>query len=360
MNYKNHHEIAIIGGGASGLAVAALLSRSGRKSLIIERNSKPGKKLLATGNGRCNLGHFPLEMSHYHGDIGFAEHIFADWKGAQAFFRDFGLICRRDTEGRLYPYSNTANSVLEVLRSACTKTEFLLETDCTTLESVKNGFLINKNIFARKVVWACGGFNSPLEILKGLGHTLIPPFPALCPIITDKSLTNPLKGIRVRALCKAVANNKVIKSEYGEVQFNRDSLSGICIMNLSRLVRDHSCSLTLSLDLAPEFTQEQLNDIPLKGLLHSKIAAVLEKEKNPRKTLKDLRFPVKSAATIEQAQIMSGGIPADELNHDLSSKIHPNLYIIGESVNVDGDCGGYNLEWAWASADVCYKSLLNL
>jgi predicted flavoprotein YhiN len=126
-------------------------------------------------------------------------------------------------------------------------------------------------------------------------------------------------------------------------------------MNLSRLVRDYGSSLTISLDIAPEFTLEQLRSFPLSGLFHSRIVSVLEKK--PAEAIKDWRFPVTGVAPLSQAQIMSGGIPACELNHDLSSKIHPNLHIIGEAVNIDGDCGGYNLEWAWASAAAVGKHL---
>jgi hypothetical protein len=327
------NNIVIIGAGASGLAAGAVLSKAGKKCTIIERNGRVGKKLLATGNGRCNLGNVHCTVDNvqlkYHGDVDFARQIFADWQGAEKFFAGLGLVCKADSQGRLYPYSNTANSVVDALRFACKDVQFLCDTECTSLPK------------ADKIIWACG--NSGMSILK---HKIIEPFPALCPVITDKSLTRPLKGLRVRAVCSAIVNGKIIKSETGEVQFNEGSLSGICIMNLSRLVRDHSSNLTISLDIAPEFTIEQLREIPLRGLFHSRIVCVIKE----LSTVKDWRFPVTGVASWNQAQIMSGGVSAAELNYDMSSKIHPNLYIIGEAVNVDGDCGGYNLEWAWASA----------
>ena len=357
-------QTAIIGGGASGLAACALLSKSGRNCAVIECHTRVGKKLISTGNGRCNLGHTPLEMSAYHGDVDFAESVFSDWRGAEFFFAEFGLMCRADSAGRLYPYSNTANSVLDTLRFACDKAEILTGTPCVSMVSKNGRFLINNRIFAEKVIWACGspaGAPSPdFSILQNLGHSIVKPHPALCPVVTDKSLTRPLKGLRVRALCSAIVGQKVIKRELGEVQFNEGSLSGICIMNLSRLVRDYGSALTISLDLIPEFTLEELklklHSIPLTGLFHKRIAMILQKE--PIETVKDWRFPVKGKADWCKTQVMSGGVPAAELNGDLSSKIHSNLYIIGETVNVDGDCGGYNLEWAWATAKLCTNALI--
>jgi predicted Rossmann fold flavoprotein len=347
-----HTEIAIIGGGAAGLAAAATLSKANKYSVIIERNPRVGKKLLATGNGRCNLGHSPLSMSNYHGDVDLLREVFRSWKGAESFFAELGLVCKKDDAGRCYPYSNTANSVLDSLRFACVKTEFICDTECRDIESFDGGFVINSEIRAKKVIWACGSHAGTAEpdfsILERLGHSIVKPFPSLCPIITERTLTKPLKGLRVHAVCNAVVNGKTVKSEQGEVQFNDGSLSGICIMNLSRLVKDYGTNLTVSLDIAPEFTVRELKELRLTGLFHRRIAEILADK--PIETVKDWRFPAAGTAPWSKAQIMSGGVPGCELNYDLSSKICPDLYIIGESVNVDGDCGGYNLEWAWASA----------
>jgi len=359
MDTRKNCQWCIIGGGASGLAAAALLSRKAagagvsRGILVMEKNPRVGKKLLSTGNGRCNLGNISLDMSKYHGDVDLVREVFANWQGAQSFFADLGLICKADSAGRLYPYSNTANSVLDTLRFACTHAELLCDTECRSVKSCNGGFLINGSIFAEKLIWATGGEapRSGFHILEQLGHTIVEPFPALCPVITDKALTRSLKGLRIYADCRAVVGEKVIKQECGEVQFNEGWLSGICIMNLSRLVRDYGNSLTISLDIAPEFTAEQLQTIGLSGLFHRRIAEVFAKK--PTQAIKDWRFPVTGVASWGQAQITAGGVPASQLNSDLSSKLCSGLYVIGEAVNVDGDCGGYNLEWAWASAKQC-------
>jgi predicted Rossmann fold flavoprotein len=357
-------EIAIIGGGASGLAAGALLSSAGKKSIIIERETRVGKKLLATGNGRCNLGNKNLEMHRYHGNVGLAHKIFADWQGAENFFKDFGLICHADGD-LLYPYSNFANSVLDALRFACTGVEFLCDTPCYDIKRVNSGFLINNSIHAEKVIWSCGNSvdsvnSTNVSILGELGHTIKKPFPSLCPIVTAQELTRPLKGLRVRALCKAMVKGEVLKTEEGTVQFKEDSLSGICIMNLSRLVKNHGNKLTISLDIAPEFSLEQLRSIPLTALFHSRIVSALENQ--PIKTIKDWRFPVTGVYTNAiggtPVQVVAGGVPGGELNADLSSKACPGLYVVGEAVNVDGDCGGYNLEWAWASANTAAKACI--
>ena len=384
---KINTKIAIIGGGASGLAAAALLSRVGISIVLLEQNPRVGKKLIATGNGRCNLGNCVIEPDKYHGNIELATKIFTGWKGSRVFFRQFGMLCRDgDEEGRLYPYSNTANTVLDVLRAACEgKVEVLNDTVCTAITPrEEGGFIVNAQqefrcgegiatsgdpviVYADNVIWACGGLQKkasgrPLApgfaesgVLKKLGHTLTPPFPSLCPIITDKNLTRPLQNLRVRARCTAMHQDQVLKTEEGEVQFGDGQLSGICIMNLSRLVRSYGTKLVISLDIAPDYELEQLKDLPMIGLFHSRIASIMEKQ--PLETIKDWRFPVKGVADLKTAQVLSGGVVGTELNDDLSSKLHPGLYIVGESVDVDGDCGGYNLEWAWASATAAVRSV---
>lgn len=357
-------DIAIIGGGASGLAAAALVSKSGKRVLVAERGARAGQKLLMTGNGRCNLSHSPLELGAYHGDAELARAVLAKWEGAERFFASLGLVCVTDGDGRVYPHSNAAASVLDALRlAAFPNAAFMPGTTCSDITPIDGGFLINGGIFAKKLIWAAGGGEtSNFGPLGKIGHTIITPFPSLCPIITDKALTRPLKGLRVRAVCRAEAGGKTLKSERGEVQFNDGSLSGICVMNLSRLVRDYGNRLTVSLDIAPDFTPGELREIINKragcapedrftGLFRKRIGAALAQRRGDAVGLiKDWRFPVTGTAPLGKAQVTAGGVPAAELNGDLSSKLHPNLFIIGEAVNVDGDCGGYNLAWAWASA----------
>ncbi|MCL1881889.1 MAG: NAD(P)/FAD-dependent oxidoreductase [Oscillospiraceae bacterium] len=353
--------ITIIGGGASGLAVAALLSRAGVKNTVIEKNVRVGKKLLTTGNGRCNLGNVSNRISEKertftaYNNPDFVKKILQNWQGAEHFFKEFGLVTCADTEGRLYPYSNTANSVLDTLRRACVHTDFRCETECSKKEFHR---LFNTGI----VIWATG--NAPLVFLQELGHTIIEPLPSLCPVMTYERLTRPLKGLRIRADASAIAGEEILKSEYGEVQFGDGFLSGICIMNISRklaqLFRDYAKSqsplnLTISLDIAPEFNEDEIKQIGYEGLFHSRIVQVLNKNQIPPK---DWRFPVTGKAPWQKSQVMSGGVDVSELNDDLSSKICSTLYIIGESLDIDGDCGGYNLEWAWACAKRVADSIL--
>ncbi|MCL1867190.1 MAG: FAD-dependent oxidoreductase [Oscillospiraceae bacterium] len=329
MNTQKQVKIAIIGGGASGLATAALLSKAGIKSTVIEKNPRVGKKLLATGNGRCNLGNNDLDLSNYHGDTDFAARIFRDWRGAERFFADFGLMCKADSSNRLYPYSNTANSVLDAFRLNCTHTDFLCDTEINSLNEVRTDIIVvacgGQSAFARNSAFggrSASARNSAfggVHLLKQSGHSIVTPFPSLCPIVTDKRLTRPLKGLRVFAECKAVANGKILRVETGEVQFNEDSLSGICIMNLSRLVKDYGDSLTISLDIAPDFTLEQLRDIPLTGLFHSRIVQVLKDK--PLETVKDWRFPVTGVSDWTKSQVTAGGGPPPaRKQHNMAKK----------------------------------------
>ncbi|MCL1832379.1 MAG: NAD(P)/FAD-dependent oxidoreductase [Oscillospiraceae bacterium] len=347
-------QVAVIGGGASGLAAAALLARAGVRTVVLEREVRVGKKLLVTGNGRCNLGNTSIDLAKYHGEVELARQVFTNWQGSERFFNELGLVCRSDSEGWLYPYSNTANSVLDTLRAKHEHLTFMTDTPCVSLTRSDDVFVINGDIRAERVIWACG--NAPLTLLQRLGHTVVELFPALCPIMTDAKRTRPLKGLRVRSRARAIVNETVLSEEQGEVQFGENSLSGICIMNLSRWVREYGDSMQVSLDIAPEFSIVQLREWGLNGLFHSRIVSVLERE--PIETVKDWRFPVVGVAPRNKAQIISGGIPARELQSDLESRVCAGLYVIGEAVNIDGDCGGYNLEWAWASSSCAVHAIL--
>lgn len=406
-------DIAVLGGGAAGLTAAihaARILKSNNKNatvVIIEKNPRVGKKLLSTGNGRCNLAHEPLEAEHYYGERALVRKVLAKSGGYKNFFSSLGLYCATDSEGRVYPHSKNASAVLDALRLECAAlgvTEYTC-FNCVRAEPLIEGFkLISENaecVSARRLIIACGGMAGMTSMTDGsadeifnlincFGIKVINPLPSLCPIPVSQKMTRPLKGLRTMASCSAILGGKTIKTEKGEVQFGNGFLSGICIMNLSRLASLNKERLTISLDLAPDIPLDRLyafisgaavirsaamlEDL-LTGLLHKRIGILLinqalelsldrscgtltasEAEKLAC-IIKDWRFPVLSADLNRQpawnnAQCTAGGVPASELTDELMSVKKPDLYIAGEAVNVDGDCGGYNLAWAWASGEV--------
>ena len=391
---QTHTQIAVIGGGASGLAAAYTAARTGAQVTVLERLPRVGKKLLLTGNGRCNLGNTHQEMTHYQGSLPQAEQILAG-TDPEAFFLQLGVSCRKDPEGRIYPMSNTAASVLDGLRFACQSQGVQLSCDArvTGLRRNKGDFLLaipQGMLSAERVIFAAGGYAAPncgtdgtaMALLRGLGHPVNTPKPALCPIRTDPAAVKALKGIRVHGAVSALLGDKCLRRETGELQFSDGALSGICIFQLSGLAAEHGSRLTISADLLPEWSREEaysqllqvharrsmlpLEDL-LTGMLPKRLGQVLLRRitdkaltepaaclthtqlQHTAALLKGLTFPVTGTASWQTAQVTMGGIPGNVLTDTLESRRCPGLYVTGEAADLHGDCGGYNLMWAWAS-----------
>ncbi|MBP0967812.1 MAG: aminoacetone oxidase family FAD-binding enzyme [Oscillospiraceae bacterium] len=384
--------VIVVGGGAAGLSAAIAAAEQGHAVTVLERMPRVGKKLLLTGNGRCNLGHDGFDFSHYHGSVKQAERILAAFD-TRAYFRRFGLYTRTDSEGRIYPMSGTAASVLDALRFAAEQrgVQTLCEKQVTGL-TPKNGkwtvFCGEERFSADDVVLAAGGAAAPncgtdgslYPVLRKMGYTVILPKPALCPVPTDPSRVRALKGLRVRAEAKAVCGDHILKQEAGEVQFADGALSGICIFNLSRLTAAYGSRAEISLDLLPDIPVHETaalldglcslrGHLPagdlLTGLLPKRIAECCIKQSggscaepalslsaDTREKLavllRDWRFPVTGTAKFAQAQVTAGGVAGECVTDTLESRLHRGLYFCGELLDLDGDCGGYNLTWCWA------------
>ena len=386
--------ILIIGGGASGLAAAVSAARCGADVTILERLPRVGKKILLTGNGRCNLGNRARDFSHYHGTVPQARHILEQFD-TEEFFCGLGLYVRADSEGRMYPCSNAAASVLDALRMECERlgVHVCTEEQVIDLKPTGNAWSITTQAAkyqADAVILAAGGSAAPacgtdgnlLPILSRLGYRILQPMPALCPIPSDAQILKPLKGMRVRAAATALVDGKPRKTEIGEVQFTENALSGICLFNLSRLAATYGSRMTISLSLLPDALANQTDllenllavrgDVScadlLTGLLPKRVAEVCVKLALGKTTgsardilcsdetksklmhiLHDWQFPVTGTAAFSQAQVTAGGVSGQCVNQVLMSKKHAGLYFCGEMLDIDGDCGGFNLDWAWAS-----------
>lgn len=399
MQKSNNYDAVIIGGGASGLmcAIAAKQKNKNISVAIIEKNDRVGKKLLSTGNGRCNLTHSDVTAEKYCGSFKNQSNIVFEkynTKRLLDIFKNLGLLTFCDNDGRYYPLCKQASAVLDVLRFACYKlnVEFFCGENIRSIRKSGSNFSIktDENEFvSKKLVIAngskaapkLGGNSSSADYLKNFGHSFVPFSPALCPVKVKSDVIKSLKGIRATA--KAVLfdkNGKIVKEEIGEVQFNDNSLSGICIFNLSLYTKK---DFSISLDLLPDISDRELKsliynnkklfsdltiDNLLTGILQKRLGQAVLKEgkvsdflrkcctlsgveiENIVKTIKDMRFPVIENYGFEQAQCALGGVSGREIDETtMQSKIVKNLYICGEAIDICGECGGYNLHFAFAS-----------
>ncbi|MCL2446636.1 MAG: aminoacetone oxidase family FAD-binding enzyme [Oscillospiraceae bacterium] len=357
------HDLIIIGAGASGLAAAITVAQAGSRVLVLERMPRAGKKILATGNGRCNVSNRHAATHDYHN-----KHFAAPAMQAfgttecEAFFHALGLALWEDEAGRLYPRSNMASGVLDALRFGAARAgvEILCDTAATQLNQTSGGFTVNHHLHAKRVIVAAGGCAAPAHgsdgsgfaLLRSVGHAIITPKPALVQLRCDSPLLPSLKGLRVRATARLVQRDKMLRESEGEILFTDDGLSGIAAMELSLAYRP---GCTIELDLLPDYTHEQLQhllatwqtDLPLAGLLPRRVAQAVVKS---GQSAKKFAFPVVGTRDFSHAQITAGGADVREFDpHTLQSRVVPGLFCCGEVLDVHGGCGGFNLHWAWAS-----------
>ena len=398
-------DIVIIGGGASGLIAAITASKNKEnKVTLIEKNQTLGKKILATGNGKCNYYNSNQELSHYNStNNNLLEEIITkeNTKSVEEFFSNLGII-PKIKNGYYYPFSNQATTIKNALVKEVEKnTKVLLETSVERIEKINNKFQIKTNngvIECDKVIIATGSKASPktgstgdgYKFLKDLNHTIIKPLPALVQLKTKGNFLKDWTGIRTDVEVYLHINNKLIKSDQGEIQLTNYGVSGICIFNLSRFVPialNNNEKVEIKINFLP-FTNmpevllesisnnKSVNDI-LEGILNNKLVQVILNKSSINKdkkynelsskekevlieNLTNFTLEVIGTNSYEECQVCSGGIPLTEINtKTMESKIIKNLHIVGELLDVDGDCGGYNLTFAWITGLLAGKSDLN-
>ena len=395
-------DIAVIGAGASGLTAAiSALRYTSCKVTLIEKMPRVGKKILSTGNGRCNLSNADLNESNYNGDSELLSYTAKEVSDTIQFFASLGLLCRKDDCGRIYPYSMTATSVLDALRFSAESggADIICGTTVNNILKIKNGYKIVCNeyeICTKKLIMAAGGCATPslgsngdgYSLCKKLGHSVTKLYPALAPIRTQTELVKAVKGLRTPAVVSLLVNSETMCSESGEVQFTDGALSGICIFNISAKACEYIGTGVISLDTAPDISKSELFylirntaeirrilncDELLTGLYHKRIGqAILKNSGIPFtklcgditdkeislivRTAKDWRFPIKAVSDWSLAQVTCGGIPANEVTDKLESTKAHGMYLCGEILNLQGKCGGYNLDWAWKSGYTAGKN----
>ena len=391
------------------MVAAIVASWAGANVTIVEQLPRLGRKILATGNGRCNLSNVDMNIKHYHGsDIRFAEKVLArfGYNDSLDFFGDLGLNFFEE-DGRMYPASMQASSVLDVLRyeMKLLGVKEICDTTIMGIKKDKAGFsLILKDkstIYGDKVIIATGGKANPglgskgqgYSLAKTFGHRIVNPFPALVQLRLDAPYLKAISGVRFSGKASVKVNNKIIKEEIGEMLFTNYGISGIPVLQLSRHIGEQlnlNKKAYFYLDLFPQLREEELLFLLKKrcklrlekpldqsfiGLINKRLINVLLKEakissvsiscnkvtdKDIAKIagiLKSWSFDILGTRSWSEAQVTAGGIDVSDVNPEtMESKIVPGLYFAGEVLDIDGDCGGYNLQWAWSTGYLAGKN----
>lgn len=361
------YDIVMIGGGAAGLFSAVLAKKRGFRVAIIERNERVGKKLLSTGNGRCNLDNLDTDISAYNNSFPSVALERYPVKRVLAEFNALGLMTR--VEGRLvYPYSMIASSVLDCLRSNLDGITVLTDTKVNEIIGTNGNFelITNNGIVQSSQVILCsgsvagGGLNSTALYVKH-GHSVIESRPSLTQVPCDPSTIKGLTGVRHRVKATLTCEGATM-TDTGEMLFKQNALSGIVSFNLSALLaRNKANSGVMTIDFYPDYDKETLKQLITSGAFkfsaHKNIIAlIIERARSNSpddiaEVAKNYKINVTSSRDYVNAQAVSGGLSTDEFNPlTMESLKTKGLYAIGEVLDVDGKCGGYNLHWAWVSA----------
>ena len=396
---KNMETVIIIGGGASGMMAALTAAEDkNRRVILLERQQRVGRKLLATGNGRCNLTNTGAGPANYHGENpGFADFALESFSPQNAldYFLSLGLVTVTEHGGRVYPLSNSANSVVDVLRFALERSGVELHAPCPVREihREKAGFTVvcdEGNLHADKLIVACGGaagaklggVSDGYELLKALGHKRTKLYPALVQLVTDAEYPRALKGVRAEAALRLLSGREELCSGRGELQFTEKGISGPASFDISRQAAVCGEGAVIDIDFMPDYTLQQViqllesrcQSFPqltaaelFTGMVHNRLGKMLVKyaaiEQNmPLSRLgeddiqraahacKHFCLKLRGTEGFDNAQVTAGGIKTTGFNpQTLESWFVPGLFACGELLDVDGDCGGYNLQWAWAS-----------
>ena len=399
----------ILGGGAAGLAACAVLAEKGLHVTLVERLDRVGKKLLSTGNGRCNLSNEDMNPAYYGEAASFVSKVYEKTPPEEvlAFFERLGLMLARE-DGRIYPRTMAAASVLDVLRNAIGRDSVTLMTSekaVSLTPSRRGGWSValesGEGLFAPVVLCAMGGTAAPamgtdgsgLALLGALGHTATPTYPALVQLKCDHRALKSLKGVRVQAALALEIDGRIAASETGELLFADYGVSGVCVFQLSRHVAkaiESKRTVRLHVNLLPEVAHSDLpegleNRIRLftdstadklfTGVFHRLLAQALLRESGIPldmpihrinasqkdallQSIARFTLPVTGTQGFAQAQVTRGGIALDDIDPEtMASRLYDGLYILGETLDVDGPCGGYNLHFAFAGALTASKAV---
>ena len=391
------YNVLIIGAGASGLVSAIVSARQGKKVLILEKNNKIGKKLLATGNGKCNISNQrPTLERFYSKNPKFIAQVFEgyNYQSIKQFFKSIGLELIEAKEGKVFPMSLQASSVVELLRAECEQlgVKIICDTEVKTVSQQNSGYQIthsNGKVEANSLIIATGHLSAPqlggvddgVNFAKRFGHKIIKPFPTLVQLTSTMKNLERMAGVKVESRVTLQNNTKIIQKQ-GDVLFTSYGVSGLAILDISRFVIEaliHTSTVQLEIDLMPKMSQEQLIslmkkslrkksqkplEVWMQGFINKKlIRPILEPLKLTKQTIgsitsneialivqkiKCFKFEIDGSRGYKGAEVATGGVNTKEVNpKTMESKKHKGLYFTGEVLDVDGDRGGFNLYFAW-------------
>lgn len=383
------YDIAVIGGGASGLACAVRLKELDKNLsvVILEKGERAGRKLAASGNGQGNVSNVDLGAEHYHGSGAF---LAAKLCSSRVYnpLEMFDFLFAADKLGRIYPAGKQGSALSDCLLRKVEALGIELKTSAEVTD-IKSGFLLTLSdgvkVAAGKVVLAAGGkaqkqFGTDgggLRLAQNLGHSVTALYPSLVQLKCDTRHIKTLKGIRTECRVTAQKDGKVLGEASGDVIFTDYGVSGNAIFYVSAYCAGVE-GATLSLEFLPGISEEQIAaDVKNKlekgypqsellcGTLHNQVGRAVMKRcesRDPRtvaRAVKNFTLAVEGSLGFDYAQVTKGGVPASEVDENLQSRIVPNLYVTGEALDVDGDCGGYNLTWALVSGMHAAKCIVN-
>ena len=407
-SYNENMKIGIIGAGASGLLAAITAAKEGTNVTLIEKKDRIGKKILATGNGKCNFTNIFMDDFDFRSQT---SNAYMDYisqfneNDVISLFQNMGMLTK-DRNGYCYPRSEQASTVLDILRLQIKNLNIpvLTEKYPISIQKKKKNFEIllntNEKLYFDRIILACGSFAGEKSrddyngytYAKQFGHTLVPIVPALVQVRAKGKEFKSISGVRCEAGISLYINDKLITKETGELQLTDYGISGIPVFQLSRYVSYgiyEKKKVTAEIDFLPEYGQEKWIEIVknkwnhcskditaeefFQGFLNKKLNLMFLKSAGIKaetllsqlkfskiesviRTMRCWRIEIEGTNPFENAQVCAGGVSLDEITLNMESKLIPGLYFAGELVDVDGKCGGYNLQWAWTSGYLAGKN----
>lgn len=379
--------IVVVGGGASGLMAAITAARAGAKVTILEQNGKLGKKILSTGNGRCNMTNLDQNPACYRSSVpSFAQKVLETFSVEEtlSFFKELGIFSK-NRNGYIYPRSNQAVSVVEALEMEARRLRIKCKTqeEVVSIEKMESGFSVLTKTWhydCDSVIMACGSKASVIEgsngsgyvLARKLGHTIIEPLPALVGLKGIGTYFSKWAGVRCDATVTLKIAEESIISDTGEIQLTDYGISGIPVFQISRYASRalaEKQTVSVELDFIPDMSEQEIVEELIRlaetdsskkvrnlltGLLPSKLIDTLVEKTDGipeiAEKIKHFIIPIKEPMDFTHAQVCTGGVSCEEIDADtMESKRIPGIYFCGELTDVDGACGGYNLQWAWSS-----------
>ncbi len=392
--------LIVVGAGAAGLAAAITAARRGIEVLLLEQNDRPGKKILVSGNGRCNIANRRPDPARFHSTR--PELVKKTLQSYNAkrildFLRSVGIETEEEEEEKLFPMGRQAASVVKLLTRECQRLGVRIVTECQVtgirqdqkefvLESSKGSHRCRQLLLTTGSPAApqLGGSNAGMFFAQSLGHRLIPPRPALVALESGASWTKQAAGVKLPARVGLLASGSLVTEREGDLLFTDYGVSGLAVLDLSReaslrLAEWEPCEL--SIDLMPNWSKERLNklltaridpernlplELWLEGVLHRKLVPIIlkiagiktasERDLNRKMigrlvyTIKHLKLPIQQTRDFRYAEVAAGGIDLAEIDPErMESRKVPGLYFAGEILDVDGDRGGFNFHWAWTT-----------